>query len=38
VEQRYLNLYQSIGFKNLEEVEATAEKRGVIKNGNEESC
>ncbi len=31
VEKRYLILYQGMGFKNMEEVEATARKRGVIK-------
>ena len=34
VEQRYLTLYQSIGFKNLEEVEATAKKRGARNDNN----
>ena len=31
VEQRYLILYQGMGFENLEAVEAIAKKRGVIK-------
>jgi len=34
IEQRYLTLYKGMGFKNLEEVEAIAEKRGAIKSGD----
>lgn len=34
VEQRYLILYQSMGFKNLQAVEAMAKKRGAIKSEN----
>jgi hypothetical protein len=34
VEQRYLILYQGMGFENLEAVEAIAKKRGVIKSAN----
>jgi len=34
VEQRYLLLYQGMGFENLEAVEAIAKKRGVIKSAN----
>jgi len=34
VEQRYLILFQGMGFENIEAVEAIAEKRGAIKSGN----
>lgn len=34
VEQRYLNLYQGMGFKNLEEVEVIARKRGATESEN----
>lgn len=33
VEQRYLNLYKSMGFKDLDEVELMARKRGATKSG-----